>query len=348
MLEKPDLDDGKIVAGVRDNYGLDIKQVDFLPLGADRHTAVYRVVADDATAYFLKLRGGVFDPASVLIPRFLYDQGIAQIIAPIPTQSGQLWSDLNPYKVILYPFVEGRSGFEVDLSDQQWIEFGAALKAVHRAIPPSALMGGLQHETYSPQWRESVPAFQARVERENFDDPVSAELAALLRAKRAVIGDLVERAERLGAATQARALQSVLCHADIHAGNILIAESGALYLVDWDTLIVAPKERDLMFVGGGLGGGGHTPEEEETLFYRGYGETQIDPVALVYYRYERIVQDIAAYCEQILLTDGVHGDDRVEGLRQLTGQFEPGEVIEMAYAGEKRSPSPLMFRGRYF
>jgi len=63
----------------------------------------------------------------------------------------------------------------------------------------------------------------------------------------------------------------ILCHADIHAWNLLIDVNGRLYIVDWDTLIFAPKERDLMFVGAGLGGNGHSLQEEETLFYQGYG-----------------------------------------------------------------------------
>ena len=83
-----------------------------------------------------------------------------------------------------------------------------------------------------------------------------------------------------------------MCHSDIHAGNILIDANGALYIVDWDNPVLAPKERDLMFIGGGQEFAGHTAQEEETLFYRGYGQTQIDPIALAYYRYERIIQDI--------------------------------------------------------
>jgi spectinomycin phosphotransferase len=82
-------------------------------------------------------------------------------------------------------------------------------------------------------------------------------------------------------------LEYVLCHSDIHAGNILMEATGALYIVDWDNPILAPKERDLMSIGGGQFGNVHTAQEE-ALFYRGYGQTQIDPVALAYYRYERL------------------------------------------------------------
>jgi len=121
----------------------------------------------------------------------------------------------------------------------------------------------------------------------------------------------------------------VLCHADIHAWNLLIDANATLYIVDWDTLILAPKERDLMFVGAGLDKLWPSAREE-ALFYQGYGATEIDPTALAYYRYERIVEDIAAYCQQLLLTDQ-GGDDRAEGLRQLVGQFEPGAVIEVAF-----------------
>jgi hypothetical protein len=49
-----------------------------------------------------------------------------------------------------------------------------------------------------------------------------------------------------------------LCIMSWQTWNLLIDGDNALYLVDWDTLIFAPKERELMFVGSGLGGNGHT------------------------------------------------------------------------------------------
>jgi spectinomycin phosphotransferase len=334
MLEKPDLQDEKIVACLQDDYELLVVQVAFLPLGVDRNAAVYRVVADDETPYFLKLRGGAFDELAVALPKFLSDQGIVQIIAPLATKTGQLWANLDAFKTILYPFVEGHNGYEVNLSDRHWVDFGTALKRIHMAIVPPALIRDIRQETYSPRWRELVKTFLERVEDDAFDDPVAIKLAAFLKARRDEILDLVGRAERLARVLQARSPEFILCHSDIHAGNILIDANDAFYIVDWDDPILARKERDLMFVGGGLMGAGHGPQEEEALFYRGYGQTQIDPIALAYYRYERIIQDIAAFCEQIFLTSE-GGEDREQALKYLTSNFVPNGVLEIAYKSDK-------------
>ena len=39
MLDKPELPDKKIIATLREAYGLDIAEIAFLPLGADLRTA---------------------------------------------------------------------------------------------------------------------------------------------------------------------------------------------------------------------------------------------------------------------------------------------------------------------
>jgi len=334
MLEKPDLPDEKISACLQAEYGLLVATIAFLPLGADLGTAVYRVTAADGTAYFLKLRSGTFDETSVALPKFLSDQGIAEIIAPLATSTGQPWANLDAFTVILYPFVEGRNGYEIDLADRHWIEFGAALKRIHTVTVPPALIDRIQSETYSPRWREIVKKSLARVETDLFDDPVAVELAAQLKAKRAEILDLVARAERLAQELQAQPPEHVVCHADLHAGNILIDASGAFYLVDWDTLIRAPKERDLMYAGGGQFRDTRTPQQEEDLFYQGYGQTSIDQRALAYYRYERIIEDIAVECEQIFSAVG-GSEDRAQALRYFMSNFQSTGVLEIAYHSDK-------------
>lgn len=334
MLKKPDLKDDTIIACLLDEYRLNVVQVTFLPFGADQNTAVYRVVADDETPYFLKLRRGVFDETSVALPKFLSDQGIAQIIAPLTTKTGQLRAILGALKVILYPFVEGRNGYEVKLSDRHWGNFGTALKRIHTTVVPPALIRRIRRETYSSQWREIVKTFLRRIEDDAFDDPIAIKLAVFLKAKRDEILDLVERAERRAQTLQARSPEFVLCHSDIHAGNILIDTDDVFYIIDWDDPILAPKERDLMFIGGAQGFVGHTAQEEETLFYRGYGQTEIDPIALAYYRYERIIEDIAVFCEKLFLTSE-GGEDREQSFEYLMSNFLPDGTIEIAYKSDR-------------
>ena len=149
MLEKPAIPDQHILTCLQVEYGLEFAQVTFLPIGADINTAVYRVDAANGTPYFLKLRKGSFDPITVEVPLLLKTQGSgancganggavsAATIAPLETRAGRLWGSLEPYTLILYPFVEGRDGYQVALSDRQWIDFGAVLRGVHETQAPA-------------------------------------------------------------------------------------------------------------------------------------------------------------------------------------------------------------------
>src|SRR5262249_26855734 len=157
----------EIAEFVRDQYGLQILEVTFLPIGYEL-TVVYRVVAEDKSPYFLKLKRDMFEDSSVTVPRFLRDQGVRQIIAPVATKSHQLWAQFGDFTAILYPFVDGQNAFKALLTEGQWVELGAALKSIHTAVVPQELHNRLQHETYSPQARETVKMLQERVEKDTF------------------------------------------------------------------------------------------------------------------------------------------------------------------------------------
>ena len=330
MLEKPELEDEKIINCLRNEFGLRVEKLSFLPLGADLNTAVYRVVTNDKMAYFVKLRKGNFKEASVTVPNFLSDLGIKQIIPSLKTQTGQLWANLNSFKVILYPFVEGHNGFEKKLSNKQWVEFGTVLKGFHIANISSAITNGIQKDDFSSQWRDTVKMFLERIEEETFNEPVAIKLADFLNTKKDETLELIKRTEQFAQMLPEQLPEFILCHADIHGWNLLIDNNESLYIVDWDTLIFAPKERDLMFIGGGLGDSGYTPQEEEAMFYQGYGQTNINQIAIAYYRCERIIEDIAVYCEQIFLSDE-GGEDRKESLENVKSNFLPNGTIAVAY-----------------
>jgi spectinomycin phosphotransferase len=327
MLTKPDISDDRIIARLHNSFGLRIAHVSFLPIGWVNN-AVYRVTTASGTSYFLKLRRGDFNEIAVAVPAFLHAQGIRQVMAPIATTTHNLWVRADDFCWILYPFFEGKTGFEVALSKAQWIAFGDTMKAVHTTPLPDDLAKHVPQESYSPRYRNSVKALGGQVEQNRYDDPIAASLAAFWRTKHDEIERIVERAEQLALVLQNRAIALAVCHSDLHGRNLLIGAEGELTIVDWDEPILAPKERDLMFIGGGVGGIWNN-DHEASWFYQGYGPAEIDLTALSHYRYERIVVDIAECSQRIF---GMYGsaEERQKELG-LINQFLPNNVVDMAH-----------------
>ncbi len=338
MLERPDIPENLIADWVQAEYHLDVAQVTFLPLGYDVNTAVFRIEDRNGTTYFLKFRKGEFTSITVAIPHYLNSLGIHTVLAPMETRKGHLYGRHMDYTIILYPFIPGRDGYERRIEDHHWMELGWTLKRGHAAQLPPSLGPLIPLEKYDPQWRESVKHFQAQVEEITYDEPVAEKLSTFMKSKQHEISLIVRRAEELAHTLSQQSLDLVLCHSDAHPGNYLIADGGELYLVDWDNPIFAPRERDLMFFGSGMAGdqpGGR----EECSFYQGYGPVEVNRRALAYYRYERIVQDIAEFCKQLLLTtEG--GEDREQAYKYFTSSFLPGHVVEVASETDRLANQP--------
>ena len=91
MIEKPNISDKRIISALQENYSIPVVDIKFLPLGLDSFAWSYRVDAEDGT-YFLKLRKDISNPTGILIPRFLKEQGIQQVMAPLVTKVGEAWA----------------------------------------------------------------------------------------------------------------------------------------------------------------------------------------------------------------------------------------------------------------
>ena len=332
MLEKPDIPDQLIISSLQEEYDLRVAELTFLPVGADMGTAVYRVAADDGNAYFLKLRKA-FDEITVTVPLFLRSLGMEEIMVPFETRSKQYWANFGEHRLILYPFIEGKDGFDRELTDSHRKTLGAALKRIHTAHVLPGLRSLIPEETFDPRWRRSLESFLTQVENNSFEEPTAARLVEFMRSRRREIDRLVERTRELASELQSQPLEFVLCHTDIHGGNILIGDNDELYIVDWDNPLLAPKERDLMFIGGGIDNIWKS-EREESVFYEGYGSNELNLKVLAYYRYERIIEDLVVICEQLLLTNE-GGADREQGFRWFTSNFEPGSTMTIAEHTDK-------------
>lgn len=329
MIENLPFSDQLIINCLNDDYGIEVAMLTFLPLGADMNASVYKAQTYDQTSYFVKLKRGHHHDISVAIVELLHDAGIKHIILPVKTIIGQSTQPIEDFTLIVYPFVNGQDGFSCNLTDNQWIKLGNALKQVHEIDVPPSIQNRVRREAYSSKWREAVRSLYIHIGAELVGDEIALKLLKFMKENVLAIRRLVDRAEQLGQKLQDQSPKLVLCHSDIHGGNVLIDGNDTIYIVDWDEPIMAPKERDLMFIGGGVANVWNKLHEEN-FFYKGYGATEVNSTILAYYRHERIVEDIALYGQALLLTTS-GGEDRPEMYKNFIGMFEPHGVVDIAF-----------------
>src|SRR5947209_5499839 len=157
MYESPtDLPDKALRASLRAGYGLAVIELTFLPLGHNSLAWAYRVETAGGAGYFLKVRRRAVTEASLVVPCYLHQQGITQVIAPLPTTTQSLRTEAGDYTLILYPFVEGNRGKERGMTASQWIAYGTLLRLIHAAPRPPELVRLMPRETFAPPGSDLV------------------------------------------------------------------------------------------------------------------------------------------------------------------------------------------------
>jgi spectinomycin phosphotransferase len=325
MRERPPLPDSALVAALAAGWGVAAASVTFLPVGDDSNAWSFRVVADDGQPWYLKVRRGPVDPATLLVPGYLRDHGLEQVVAAAPATDGDPWRPLEGFTVLVYPWVEGVPATELGLTDRQWAALGRFVAELHRTVLPADLAATVARESFVPWGAGPVRALDARIGQGRLGDPLGRELAGLWRAHRDQIGHAADRAERLGRAVAATPPELVLCHADLHLANLLTDRGGRLAVIDWDGLQLAPRERDLCFFVTGDALGHH----QRARFLEGYGPAAPDRPTLAYYRWEWVVQELADYGGRAL-DDRLGEATRRPALEEFRRLFAPGDVVDVA------------------
>jgi spectinomycin phosphotransferase len=288
VIEKPNISDAVLIDGVRDGWGLSVTEIVFLPVGLDGAAWAYDIRTAGGGRQFLKVRLGEYPPPAVPLPSYLFDHGMPQVVAPM----GGVW-EVGDLRLVLYPFVDGPNLWSRGLTDTQWTAYGRFLGALHAVVLPSEVATLLPVEGYASTAPLRIRALAGPAAADSTLGPLWLRHQATLLAR----ADEVDQLRR-EAAADPRPI--VVCHADIHPGNLLANGDGDLRVVDWDAPIRAPRERDLMFVFGTDFGEHPINAHREALFRVGYGPLDLDGTLLRYYRQERRLDDIALCAAAIL------------------------------------------------
>jgi spectinomycin phosphotransferase len=320
-----------LAARVADEFGLTLVSAVPVDLGADPAARLWRATTVDGGAYAVKLTGGG-TPAGLVVTARLAARGVPGIVAPLTTRDGRLGAVHDGRRLTVVPWVSDEPAPAGGMRPAHWRAYGALLAAAH-AAPVTEALAGLPREDHThavvgAAVRETDHRLRAVDDRA---DRWTREAATNWRTAAADLARLLATVDRLGAELRARPAELVVCHGDPHLGNLLLGADGQVWLIDWDDAVLAPPERDLMFV---LGGGpAFAPEGrvDEAAFLEGYGPATPDPVRLAYHLGVRALDDMWSWSADAADPDRAEAD-RVRALRIAAGLLSPSGLVSLACA----------------
>ena len=217
------------------------------------------------------------------------EAGLRFVVAPVPARDGQAVRPLgDAYAVAVFPYLSGSPGeWGVPLSGPDLDELVAMLAALHR-VDPAAIR--LPRREMGLSWRGDLEVALSELGRPwtgggPFTEPARALLAGAAGQVRRGLCALDRWSNGPAAAANL-----VITHGEPHPGNI-IRGGGGLMLIDWDTVALAPPERDLWMVATGAG--------DELRRYTELTGRRVDPTALELYRLRWALDDISCFVRDL-------------------------------------------------
>lgn len=296
---------------VADRWRIDVESMSYEAVGGGSHHWLVRTV--DSGYRFLTVDDLGTKPwlgadrdstlagleAAFRTARRLRDSGLDFVVAPIPAADGAVVLRLDRrFSAALFPYIPGRAGTfgeEFGRRDRQdlcelWARLHQATSVVRDVAPRRSLE--------VPGRSDLEDAFR-NLERPWTGGPYSERAREWLTANRDLVAGSLDRFDRLAGDVATK--EFVITHGEPHGGNLIRTEDG-LVLIDWDTVAMAPPERDLWMLDDGT--------DEGLQAYTEATGHAIDRSALDFYRLAWLVTDVAAFTTELRRP---HADDANTG-----------------------------------
>lgn len=329
------IDKEKFIQAIQQGYGFEIANIEFLLRGWGGDC--YLVETKKGERYFLKVHDDATYMGTAVTSRDFYlplmdelfsKRILPRIPHPIKTLDNNYRLGVGSNELVLTNFIEAELVGFGHLPDNVLAQLAEAVGILHRC---KALI-----EIPHPLIEQFEISFEADLlwsiddlDKSSSDDSPGKRLLknTLLPYKNKTL-DSLQRLKDLQRYAKSTNKAMVICHTDLHGGNLMMDDQGNLYILDWENALIAPPEHDLFFFTG--------DERFWDIFLppyeRQFGPVSIDTEVLRFYYYRRTLEDIAGFVFRILLGDGGEDRDR-EDIEWLKGNLTDLENIEKTVSG---------------
>lgn len=300
--EPGDLDRAALTEAMRRHWQIDATRLDYLPVGFGSHHwdaaaadgARWFVSADDLLARQHAGRSpddvfAALDRAFRTAAALRDAAALDFVLAPVPSVGGKVLCRFDTrYAIRVEPFVEGVVEESGDFScpdDRR--AMGTLLGRLHAAsehVAPDLR----ERDDCTLPGRAGLETALAGLDARWDGGPFAEPTRALLRVHAEGVGKRLLAFDRLAARLRTESGPWVVTHGEPHSANVIRTPDGGLRLVDWDTALVAPRERDLwMTLDGDMTG---WDEYREAT-----GAVRLNEQALAFYRERWALAEICMY-----------------------------------------------------
>jgi spectinomycin phosphotransferase len=189
------------------------------------------------------------------------------------------------YTVALFPFEDGETGTFGRYETAERRALVAMLAQLHRAPVVGSLTKRVDLELPG---RRRLQAALRELNQTWSGGPLSEPARKLLAPHASDLAELLALSDRLSVDVARRSTDWVVTHGEPHGGNLMrVGENHVL--VDWDTVALAPPERDLWMLVSDNG--------EEAKGYADATGHELDAAAMSFFRLRWDLADIASFSD---------------------------------------------------
>jgi spectinomycin phosphotransferase len=309
-----------LIGSLADGWGFDVETIDYAAVGFgsyhwvatdSRGTRGFVTVDDlEQKPWLGNTREAAFDG---LMRAFgtavaLRDAGLGFVVAPIVTSDGEAVRRIGArHTVALFPFVEGQAGrFGEYGTPEERAAVVTMFAQLHQAT--SAVESIARRIDLQLPGRGYLETGLQEVNQPWSGGPFSEPAREALARHASDVADLLDLFDRLARSVATRSLKWVVTHGEPHAVNLIRTDVSQV-LVDWDTVALAPPERDLWMLVGDAG--------DDATTYANLTGHEPDHVAMAFFRLTWDLGDLAAYTH-VLRSPHRHSEDTVKAFEGLT------------------------------
>ena len=270
----------------------------YVPVGAgsyhwkltDANGRPHFVTVDDLDGkdWFGHVRETVFDGlrrALDTAAALRHEVGLEFVVAPVAARDGELLRRVDDrYTVSVFPFLTGRSYSFGGYADARLRDEAMDMIA---ALHQSAAVVQDRAPRHVPSYggRGEMDSFLLDPDRPWDGGPYSEAAHRLLMTNAADLAELAARFDRLVDSTSQARARLVITHGEPHHANVMSVD-GRLVLIDWDTVAMAPPERDVSQIA--------TARNEGIDRYEQATGRALDRAVITLYRLRWYLDDVAS------------------------------------------------------